>query len=191
MKEAPTRRPSIRQAYADRTKHAILKAARHVFATRGYAEAGIRDIAARAEVNPALVGRYFGSKIELFEAALLASFDVTYFIFTARENFGAIIAESFCRSKNEVAFAVPMLVFAAGDSLARKSALRILKKRVMAPLESWFGEPEATERVSQLLAVVTGFYTYRIMLPLDSLSGAPSTAMQRWLARTLQEIVDR
>ena len=190
MNETPARRPSIRQAHADRTKQAILQAARHVFATCGFAEAGVRDIAAYAEVNPALVGRYFGSKLELFAAALNASFDVTLFTRAERANFGAVIAASLCQSENEEASAVPMLIFAAGDTEARKIALAILKEKVIGPLETWFGAPEAAERAAQLLLLVTGFYTYRIMLPLDTVAGAPSPSMQRWLAKAMQAIVD-
>lgn len=191
MDVADPRRPSIRQAHADRTKAAILDAACHVFATCGYGEAGVRDIAARAGVNPALVGRYFGSKLELFETALEASFDISHFTGMPRERYGELVAASLCRSQDEDASAVPMLVFSAGDSEARKAALRILKNRVVEPLETWFGQPEAAERAAQLMLLVTGFYTYRIMLPLDPVAGSPSAAMQRWFAAVLQELVDR
>ena len=37
---------------ADRTRQAILHAAQQIFAEKGFAEAGIRDITARAGVNP-------------------------------------------------------------------------------------------------------------------------------------------
>lgn len=191
MDLAEARRPSIRQAHADRTKAAILEAARHVFATCGYGEAGVRDIAARAGVNPALVGRYFGSKLELFEAALEASFDIRHFIDVPRECFGELVAASLCRSQDEEASAVPMLVFAGGNSEARKAALRILKDRVVQPLQSWFGEPEAAERAAQLMLLVTGYYTYRIMLPLEPVAGRSSANMERWFAAVLQELVDR
>lgn len=191
MHAAEARRPSIRQAHADRTKSAILEAARHVFATCGYGEAGVRDIAARAGVNPALVGRYFGSKLELFEAALEASFDIAHFTDMPRECFGERVAHSLCRSQDEEASAVPMLVFAGGNSEARKAALRILQQRALEPLKAWFGGAEAAERAAQLLLIVTGFYTYRITLPVEPVAGKASAAMERWLARTLQELVDR
>ncbi len=191
MELVEARRPSIRQGHADRTKAAILESARYVFATCGYGEAGVRDIAARAGVNPALIGRYFGSKLELFEAALEATFDIRHFIDMPRDRFGTLVAASLCRSEAEEASAVPMLVFAGGNSEARKSALRILKDRVVEPLRSWFGEPEATERAAQLMLLVTGFYTYRIMLPLEPIAGRSSAKMERWFAAVLQELVDR
>jgi AcrR family transcriptional regulator len=49
-----------------RSKEAIRVAAGSLFATRGYANTPVRDIAALAEVDPALVIRYFGSKEQLF-----------------------------------------------------------------------------------------------------------------------------
>lgn len=54
------------------TRDAILKAARRAFADRGYDGASIRAIATAAEVDPALVHHYFGTKEQLFLAALEA-----------------------------------------------------------------------------------------------------------------------
>ncbi len=48
----------------------ILAAARTEFAEDGYDGATIRGIAARADVDPALVHHYFGAKEQLFEAAV-------------------------------------------------------------------------------------------------------------------------
>ena len=52
------------------TRDGILEAARASFAEHGYDRATIRDIAARAAVDPALVIHYFGSKEALFTEAL-------------------------------------------------------------------------------------------------------------------------
>ncbi|MGY2061462.1 helix-turn-helix domain-containing protein, partial [Nocardia gipuzkoensis] len=52
------------------TRAAILGAAQELFAERGYERATVRDIAARAGVNQALLFRYFGNKDELFRAAI-------------------------------------------------------------------------------------------------------------------------
>lgn len=191
MNAQPLPRPSIRQAYADRTRQAILASAQHVFARHGYAEAGVRAIAAHAGVNSALVARYFGSKLDLFEAALEASFDVTHFTRAGRESFGKVLAADFCGPLAEANGTLPMLILAAGDSAARDAALKVLMRQVVDPLKAWFGHPEQSERAAQLVAVVTGFFTYRLMLPLETISGQPTPAMERWLAETLQEIMDR
>jgi AcrR family transcriptional regulator len=52
------------------TRDAILAAARRRFATRGYDATSVRVIAAEAEVDPALVIHYFGTKEALFTAAV-------------------------------------------------------------------------------------------------------------------------
>ena len=54
---------------SDRTRAHILDAARTLFAMHGYDGASIRDVAARASIDPAMVIRYFRSKDELFARA--------------------------------------------------------------------------------------------------------------------------
>ena len=54
---------------SERTRDAILKAAQALFAELGYDRATVRDIAARAAIDPAMVIRYFGSKDALFARA--------------------------------------------------------------------------------------------------------------------------
>ncbi|MEV4202408.1 TetR family transcriptional regulator [Micromonospora globbae] len=57
------------------TREAILDAARAAFAERGFDAASIRAIAGTAGVDPALVHHYFGSKDQLFLAAMQAPVD--------------------------------------------------------------------------------------------------------------------
>ena len=52
------------------TRAEILASARTLFATRGFGSTSIRAVAAEAGVDPALVHHYFGSKDDLFVAAL-------------------------------------------------------------------------------------------------------------------------
>ncbi|MEU8571349.1 TetR family transcriptional regulator [Streptomyces pathocidini] len=53
----------------------ILEAARAEFAARGYDKASIRGIAKAAGVDPALVHHYFGTKEQVFGAAIEVSFE--------------------------------------------------------------------------------------------------------------------
>ncbi|MBF4585554.1 TetR family transcriptional regulator [Curtobacterium sp. PhB142] len=52
------------------TRLLLVRAARHRFAFDGYKATTVRDIAADAGVNVALINRYFGSKEGLFRACL-------------------------------------------------------------------------------------------------------------------------
>ena len=66
------RQPTERRS--DETRARILKAARKHFAAEGYERTTIRAVAAKADIDPSMVMRYFGSKEGLFAAA--ASFDL-------------------------------------------------------------------------------------------------------------------
>jgi AcrR family transcriptional regulator len=63
------RRPGPNQ-----TRAAILEAARAAFAERGYDGVSVRAVARDAGVDPALVHRFYGSKEELFVAAMALPF---------------------------------------------------------------------------------------------------------------------
>ncbi len=55
---------------AQRTRAAILAAAREQFGLHGYDRTSIRAIASQAQIDPAMVMRYFASKEGLFAAAV-------------------------------------------------------------------------------------------------------------------------
>ncbi|MES2005259.1 MAG: TetR family transcriptional regulator [Bacteroidota bacterium] len=55
------------QVFSDKKEH-IINAAVELFAEKGFEGSSIRDLAARADVNVAMVNYYFGSKDKLFTA---------------------------------------------------------------------------------------------------------------------------
>lgn len=57
------------------TRDLILAAARAAFAERGFDGASMRDMAGAAGVDQALIHHYFGSKQQLFVAAMELPFD--------------------------------------------------------------------------------------------------------------------
>lgn len=57
------------------TRNDIVATARRLFAESGYDKTSVRDIAAAAGVDPALIRHYFGSKAELFRSTMGWPFD--------------------------------------------------------------------------------------------------------------------
>jgi AcrR family transcriptional regulator len=143
-------------------------------------------------VTPALVNRYFGSKEKLFEAALRDALDVRLLTDGERADFGVRLATLFIDGLPDAppVNPLPMLVMATADSGAREVALRLLNEEIMVPLAEWFGTADAGDRATRVVAVATGFFTFRVLLPLEALSGKVTPAMRRWLEETLQAIVD-
>ena len=68
------RRSGRRPGAAD-TRGTILEAARDEFSSRGFEATTVRQIAAAAAVDPALVHHYFGTKENLFREAVSLPFD--------------------------------------------------------------------------------------------------------------------
>lgn len=60
---------------AMKTKDKLLDVARTAFWEHGYSNVSLRDISGAAGVDVALISRYFGSKLGLFEATLDGAFD--------------------------------------------------------------------------------------------------------------------
>ncbi|MGW2937375.1 TetR/AcrR family transcriptional regulator [Streptomyces sp. NPDC055722] len=68
-------RPSRTEtAAAPATRDSILEAAREEFSERGYEKTSVRGIAKAAGVDSALVHHYFGTKEQVFEAAIEVAF---------------------------------------------------------------------------------------------------------------------
>lgn len=174
---------------ADRTRAAILLAAQQAFSTQGFAEAGVRDIAMAAGVNPALVNRYFGSKLGLFEAALSAALDVARITTVPKAEFGAALVEAFTAVDNDAINPLPMMAFAAADRQAQAVALAAVRNRIAAPLAEWLGPPDADARAAAIMALTSGFFTYRLLYPLSPFEGRLEPAARRWLEDSLMRLV--
>jgi len=80
---------------SERTRAAILKAAQELFAEFGYARTTVRDIAARAAIDPAMVMRYFGSKDALFARATAIDLKLPDLTQTAPAQFGDTLIRHF------------------------------------------------------------------------------------------------
>lgn len=71
-RSAPRRRPGRPrgETHTEAIRAALLKAARELFAQRDFKAASVREIAAAARVNPAMVHYHFGDKDGLYRAML-------------------------------------------------------------------------------------------------------------------------
>ena len=97
MKELPNETSALprKTRKSERTREAILKAAQALFAELGYERATVRDIAARAAIDPAMVIRYFGSKDALFARATVFDLKLPDLTGTAPAQLGAALIRHF------------------------------------------------------------------------------------------------
>lgn len=175
---------------AKRTQAAILSSAQEIFATKGYAQAGVREIAGAAGVDPALVRRYFGSKEELFADALAKALDLSDLLATSRDQFGKHIAAYLIDNSSPHANPMPILMMAMADPNVRSLALDMLQHRVIEPLAEWIGGHEAPVRAARVTMICSGFITYVRLLPLEMFSGGIDASTRNWLEQQLQGAIE-
>ena len=106
--------PRYRNAAA--TRQAILEAAKTCFMHEGYEQVGVRDIAARAGVDPALVNRYFGSKEGLFSEAVASKFDLSHLLDGDRATLGERLARYVLQKKSTGADYDPLVALLRSSS---------------------------------------------------------------------------
>lgn len=163
---------------SDRTRAAILAAARDLFARDGYDGATIRDIAARADIDPAMVIRYFGSKDDLFIRAADIDLRLPDLSATAPADAGRSLVEHFLDIWEGPA-ANPGLVVLLRSAAANDYAADRVREVFAAqsrPALARLGNPADGDRraglvVSQLLGLALCRYIFRLP-PVVQLSRA-------------------
>lgn len=175
------------------TRGEILAAARTSFAARGYAATTIREVAATARVDPSLVHHYFGSKDDLFLAALEVPIDprrVLAGVFAngldgAGERLLRAVLAVWAdpeRRKPVEALVRSALAPHEGPSLLEEGFLRM----ILVPLGEHLPRGEAERRgalvASQMLGLLLGRYVVR----LTPLATASEDELVAWVAPVLQ-----
>ena len=116
------------------TREVIVEAARSLFSERGYDGTTLRLVAATAEVDPALIYHYFGSKQQLFVASMEIPFDWA----TA---FPALLDGP----RNEIGERLVRLMLGFWED-------PLIRPRFMGVVRSAATDPEAAAMVRRLLA---------------------------------------
>lgn len=192
MPQPAARRPGRRPGESG-TRAAILAAARTQFAERGFDAATVRGIARAAEVDPALVLHYFGSKVALFAAALELPFDagavVERIVAGPRAQLGRRLALFFLSIWSEPERREPMMALlrAATTSADAAALLRErLAERVLGPVGEALGQPDAELRMSLCAAHLVGIGITRYIVFIEPLASLDSDEVADLVAPALQ-----
>jgi AcrR family transcriptional regulator len=183
--------PSIRTKDAEQTQNDILLAAAGLFSEKGYAQVGLREIAAKVGITAALIVRYFGSKEALFEQVLTRAMDLSELLAGSPKNFGRDMVVFINRHQDNTINPLSMQLLAIADPKARSIAHTILQEKVLTTLAHWLDRDAAHTRAALITTVLSGVWLYRDLLPLPELSNTLSPAVANWLATTLQGIIDQ
>lgn len=172
------------------TRAAILAAARRLFTAHGFDGVGVRDVGAVAGVNAALVQRYFGSKLGLFDEAVSGTFTIEGLVRGDRSTIGERLARYLLtkdRTGQEFDPTLAMLRSAAHPEAAA-SMRAALDEQFVRPLADWIGGDGAERRAGMVLATIAGLALMRDIIGVGALSDDPE-ALAREMGPVLQRLV--
>lgn len=170
---------------SDATRAAILAAARERFAADGYERATIRAIAADADIDPAMVMRYYGNKEKLFAAA--AEFDLRLPDLTGvpRGEIGTALAGHIL-SRWEHDETLMALLRAAVTNEAAAERMRSIFATQLGPLAHTLCPADAPARAGLVATQVLGFALCRYVLRLPPIVAMPADDVIHWLGPTIE-----
>ncbi len=173
------------------TRAAILAAARELFATQGYAGTSVRSIAAAAGVDASLVHHYFGTKDDLFVAALELRVDprvVVPPVFEGGlEGAGERLMRLFVSVWDDEEKRLPLLALVRGalDSGGQQLVRDGFMRMVLEPLAAGLGV-EDERRMLLVASQLMGLVLLRYLLVVEPLASMPADELVAVYAPTLQ-----
>jgi AcrR family transcriptional regulator len=182
-----------RRPGASRTRGAILDAARRAFAEQGYQHATIRGVAELAGVDPALVHHYFGTKQELFVAAVQLPVNpveqLTAVLAEQPDQVGQRIVETFLSIWDHAADRSPLLALirsAVGAEPAAAMLREFITEEVLGPIAGRLGSPDARLRATLVGSQLIGLAMARYIVKVEPLASAPAAQVAAAVGPTLQ-----
>ncbi|MEU3398931.1 TetR family transcriptional regulator [Streptomyces filamentosus] len=193
---SPRRRGRPARAAGDTAPGArerILETARAEFAERGYDKTSVRGIAKAAGVDPALVHHYFGTKDEVFAAAIEVSFEpalvVPAILDGPREEVGERLARFFVGVWENPATRAPLLAVIR-SAVTHEAAATVLRnfvlRRLLEPIAAGLAVPDPRLRAELAASQMIGIVILRYVVRVEPLASADPERIVADVSPTLQ-----
>lgn len=184
--DAPRTRNSVQ------TRERILAAARVHFSVHSYENVGMRDVAAAAGVDAALVNRYFGSKEGLFAEALEGGFRVEEHLSERMDQLGDHLVRQVLDDGGTASSfdALGVLLRAAGNPSIAPLVSGRFHAEFVTPLAALLKGRDADARAALIASYVIGLATMRHGLDSPMLAGRGRSKAARLAAAAIQACVE-
>ena len=190
---ASARKKTGRRPGGPDTRQVILDAARAEFAAHGYENTSMRGIARSAEVNSALLHHYFGTKDQLFLAALdfpLHPRDVLDQVLGGeRDGVGErLMRFAFTLLENPASRERVLAVLRAAATNEQMARLLrgFMQREVVTPIAAVLDVPNPQLRAELVMTQIVGIVMGRYVIAVEPLASAPVDDLVPLLAPTLQ-----
>jgi AcrR family transcriptional regulator len=181
--------PVPRTERRQQTEERILCAARELFSRSGYDRTTIRAVAAAAKVDPALVMHYFGSKEDLFGAAIRVDMEDVV-VGPEEELADRLLAMLAGKLEAEPDAQLALLRSMLTHPQAAEGVRRALARECGQVVGSAIGGSEGALRAGLLSATTIGVIVGRYLLQLDGLKDADPKEITEILRPCFHSLVD-
>jgi len=171
------------------TRQAIWDAASQLFAESGYAATSVRDIAALAGIDAALVIRHFGSKENLFLDTMTLDLEVNALLDLPIETLGERFIDLMLTSDDRVKGVYLALLRASGTDAMESRLREAHEESFVEPLRSRLTGPDAEIRARLAAALVGGLLYSLWAVGDEALLAADHDTVVRRYGALLQDLI--
>jgi len=182
------RRPGVHD-----TKEKIITAARTLFADKGFDRTSIRHIAALADVDPALVMHYFGTKQQLFMESMLPLFEGPRLLPNAMQGdittIGNRLATFFVTMISEQAtqnLILGLFRSISSEERAAVMAREFIQGGIIEHVEPFLPGPNKKLQANLLGAQLVGIFVARLIIKAEPIASSSPEELITYLAPRLQ-----
>lgn len=171
---------------SDRTRAAILDAAQKLFAQHGHDRTTVRDIAAKASIDPALVIRYFGSKDELFVRAAAFDLRMPDLSKVKRSQIGDTLIRRFLELGEGFTGMTVLLRSAASNDYAASRVRELFAAQVLPAFARIGSRADAAERAGLVASQLLGLALCRYILKIPPVAEMSAEEIVKHIGPTIQ-----
>jgi AcrR family transcriptional regulator len=171
---------------SDRTRAAILDAAQKLFAQHGHGRTTVRDIAAKASIDPALVIRYFGSKDELFVRAAAFDLSMPDLSKVKRSQIGDTLIRRFLELGEGFTGMTVLLRSAASNDYAASRVRELFAAQVLPAFARVGSRADAAERAGLVASQLLGLALCRYILKIPPVAEMSAQEIVKHIGPTIQ-----
>lgn len=179
------------------TRNVLLQTARRLFAEAGYSHTSVRDIAAAAGVDPAMIRHYFGSKAELFRATMGWPFDpgqvAAQITSGDRGDIGTRLTKVFLGAWDQPETRAPLLAILRGAATHEESATLVrqfIESQLYSEIAAVLEDPKAELRVDLAMGQLLGIAYLRHVLCIEPIASTPTEELVTRVAPVISAYFD-
>lgn len=175
---------------AETTAAALLDAATARFARLGYEGTAVRDIAADAGVNPALIYRYFGSKEKLFVSVVARDRDASTVVDGPLDTLPDRSVTLFHTRPPSIGGEPPLALMLR--SAGREGVADLMRAQVRDTVDGLAARldgPDAEVRAALIVALNLGMSVLTSVADVDTLDQAPPERLREHLAAAMRPLI--